>query len=95
MAGAPLSTNTVLSILEKIDLRILYRNFEKQKITKLDTCKELSDTELSKIGLTTIGDRARFRAEVKASSTLPTTPTSHGMLSIIMYHFPLTWHKKY
>ncbi|KAL4234772.1 hypothetical protein ACF0H5_006414 [Mactra antiquata] len=70
------SQDPVLSVLDDIGLRNLVDNFKKQKVTTLQTCKQLSDNELSHLGLTTIGDRARFRAEVQ--SYQPTTPTSQG-----------------
>lgn len=76
------SHDAVLSVLENIGLRNLSENFRKQKVTTLQTCRQLSDNELSCLGLTTIGDRARFRAEVQAASSLPqpTTPTNQGWL---------------
>ncbi|XP_060587126.1 uncharacterized protein LOC132742678 [Ruditapes philippinarum] len=75
-----LTQDPVSHVLEKIGLRNLSENFKKQKVTTLTTCKQLSDTELSSLGLTTIGDRARFRAEVQTSGTAPpaAAPNSQG-----------------
>jgi hypothetical protein len=58
--------DTITSLLGRIGLRHLVENFKTQRIDSIDTCKRLADTDLLSLGLSTIGDRARFRAEITA-----------------------------
>ena len=56
--------DNIFSMLCKLGLRHVHENFKRQKIDGLDTCKRLTDNDLLSLGLSTIGDRVRFRAEV-------------------------------
>lgn len=84
-----MASSTVLSVLESIGLRNLVENFKKQKILDIETCKQLSDNDLAQLGLCTIGDRARFRAEIKAETKACTStiPANEGLLVQQYYIF--------
>ena len=54
----------VEAVLTKINLNDLLNNFIESKVDNLETCRALTDADLSRLGITTIGDRTRFRSEV-------------------------------
>ncbi|VDH97556.1 Hypothetical predicted protein, partial [Mytilus galloprovincialis] len=53
----------VEAVLTKINLNDLLNNFIESKVDNLETCRALTDADLSRLGITTIGDRTRFRSE--------------------------------
>ena len=55
----------VESVLHRIGLGSIYINFKNQRIDTLEICKSLEDKDLCALGLTTIGDRACFRTEIR------------------------------
>ncbi|KAH3753907.1 hypothetical protein DPMN_188558 [Dreissena polymorpha] len=55
---------TVENVLQEIGLYALLGNFVGQKI-EFDSLTHLSDTELGRLGVTTIGDRVRLREKVR------------------------------
>jgi hypothetical protein len=55
----------VENVLQRIGLSSIYLNFKNQRIDTIDLCKSLEDKDLCTLGLSTIGDRARFRAEIR------------------------------
>lgn len=54
-------------ILKNIDLPNLANNFAEANVNNVDICKSLSDVDLSRLGIATIGDRMRFREELRRS----------------------------
>uniref|UniRef100_K1PAL0 SAM domain-containing protein n=1 Tax=Magallana gigas TaxID=29159 RepID=K1PAL0_MAGGI len=54
-------------ILKNIDLPNLANNFAEANVNNVDICKSLSDVDLSRLGIATIGDRIRFREELRRS----------------------------
>ncbi|KAL3843283.1 hypothetical protein ACJMK2_021225 [Sinanodonta woodiana] len=64
-------------ILDDLSLSLLFQNFVYEKIDSIETCKNLTDVELSRLGISTIGDRVRFREKIKQA----VTPTEHVLSS--------------
>ena len=58
----------VRGALRSAGLDSLSQNFMREKIDTLTVCKFLSNRDLDNLGLTTIGDNARFRAAVERNS---------------------------
>ena len=58
----------VRSVLRSAGLDSLSQNFKREKIDTLTVCKSLSNRDLDNLGLTTIGDKARFRAAIERIS---------------------------
>ncbi|KAL3854789.1 hypothetical protein ACJMK2_014038, partial [Sinanodonta woodiana] len=52
-------------ILDDLSLSPLFQNFVYEKIDSIESCKNLTDVELSRLGTSTIGDRVRFREKIK------------------------------
>ena len=57
----------IKDVLNNIRLNSLLQNFVDSKIDTLSICRGLNDQELTRLGITTIGDRVRFRDEVNKS----------------------------
>lgn len=68
-------------ILKNIDLPNLANNFAEANVNNVDICKSLSDVDLSRLGIATIGDRIRFREELRRIS-LPSQNNQHNQHEI-------------
>jgi hypothetical protein len=55
---------SVEAVLQEVGLHALFDNFKTQRV-EFDTLLSLSDTELCRLGVTTIGDRIRLREKVR------------------------------
>jgi hypothetical protein len=55
----------VKTVLRNINLSNLFQNFVNANVDDIVVCKSLNDGDLSQLGITTIGDRIRFREEVR------------------------------
>lgn len=53
--------DSVEKVLKSIGLSALVHNFNEAKIGSLELAKQLTDQDLESLGLTTIGDRVRFK----------------------------------
>ena len=62
--GSMAVRKTVENVLQEIGLYALLGNFVGQKI-EFDSLTHLSDTELGRLGVMTIGDRVRLREKVR------------------------------
>jgi hypothetical protein len=90
-----MAENEVKSLLREIEMLNYYYNFENQNIDSLCICNALTDADLTRLGLTTIGERVRFREGVRksladagrANQNLPNLRTTAGEKSISDLHF--------
>lgn len=55
----------IVDVLEEIGLHTLTRRFEEEKV-ELQDIQSLSDADLNRLGVTTIGDRVRLRCRSRA-----------------------------
>ncbi|VDI51116.1 Hypothetical predicted protein [Mytilus galloprovincialis] len=56
----------VTKIMQKADLATLIENFRRNKTDSLEILKSLTEAELKKLGLQTIGDRVKLREKVRS-----------------------------
>lgn len=62
---ATLTTMAIQNVLRGINFAALIPAFEEDRIDNIEVAQNLSDLELTRLGLTTIGDRIRFREKLK------------------------------
>lgn len=71
-----MAVNVIKNVLEQMGLVTFFQNFEKERIDE-HMIESVSDSELSRLGLQTIGDRHRFRKKVRENMS-NTTNAENG-----------------
>ena len=71
-----MAASQINSVLSEMGMSALIRAFEQEDIDE-EIAVSLTDSELARLGLETIGDRHRFRAKLKALGRVATVSNIH------------------